>query len=254
MKALLISLIFGLLYLPSALAEQIENEFMQGIFKYLAKNRNMNLVAYQGEKVGQIGRLYYIEEPDDQKTLSRWSQNGNPIKLFLYKDGYNLSDNMEIQKEEGYKVGEKYSDYLGAELQATLKEKGISLNAFKSALRNAEIRFSVVRKVVPALSASNMAQRDKQHLINEFNNFGQGKGVIMPFQELIVTNFRYNETASKELEAILGAEILKTLKAKLSANLIKTQEVEMGLPASSTIAIKPFPIYFKETSFWGRWF
>jgi len=255
MRALLTLLLIALFHFSSlAICAEVEGDFMQGIFKYLGKNRNMNLIAYQGEKVGEIGKLYYIEEPDNKKDLTRWSGNGNALKLFLYQKGYDLSDQEEYQKEQDYVIGEQYSDYLGAELEATLKEKGISINTFKSALRKANIRFSVIRRVVPAGLASKIIQTDKALLIREFRNFGLGKGIIMPFQQLMVANFRYDETSSKELEALLGAEVLKTLKAKLSANLIKTQELSVGLPASSTIAIKPFPVYFKETGFWGRYF
>ena len=255
MKKITLLIVFVLMQIPLiANSAEIEDEFMRGIFKYLAKNRNMNLVAYSGEKVAEIGKLYYVEEPDNAKTLTKWSKKGNPLKLFLYDNRYTLDENKEYQKEEDYLIGEKYSDYLGAELQATLKSKGIDIRAFKSALRKAKIRFSVVRKIVPASIVSESLQQDKEELINEFEKFGQGAGIVMPFQQLLVTNFRYNETSSEELKALLSAEILETVKAKMSASLIKTQDVSVGLPASATIAIKPFPVYFKETNFWGRWF
>ena len=245
---------FFFLFSGIAGASGVEDQFMRGVFKYLAKNRNMNLIAYSGEKVAENGRLYFIEEPNNPKTLSKWAKSGRALKLFFYKSDLDLSMHEETQKEENYIIGEKYSDFIGAELQATLKNKGIDIQAFKKALRNAQIRFTVMRKVIPAVIASNSIQADKQKLIAEFNHFGMGAGFVMPFQQLIVADFRYNEVSSKELEAMLGVGVLKTVKGKLTAKLIKSQDLEILLPASSTIAIKPFPIYFKETAFWGRWF
>ncbi len=239
----------------SAHSSSVEDDFMKEIFRYLAKNRNMNLIAYSGEKVAEIGRLYYIEEPEDVETLNQWSKGGKGLKLFLYKIGYDLSFHEEYRKEENYIVGEKYTDYLGAELHATLRKKGIDIKAFKKALKKAQIRFSVYRKLVPATIASDSVQPDKRTLITQFDKFGLGVGILMPFQELIVVNFQYNETSSKELEALLGVEILKTVKAKLSSSFVKTQDLTVGLPASATIAIKAFPVYFKvsDRPWWGRW-
>lgn len=36
--------------------------------------------------------------------------------------------------------------------------------------------------------------------------------------------------------------------------MIKTQDAKVDLPASSTIAFKGFPVYFKPTHFFGMWF
>lgn len=177
------------------------------------------------------------------------------MKLFLYDGGDDFKEFEEYQKEESYVISSKYSNYIGAELNATLLQKGIDLESFKNALENARIRFSVYRKVVPALMISNSVQARKAEIISKFESFGEGSGLVIPIQELVITNFEYNQNSSNELEALMGVDFLENIKAKLSINLIKTQSLDLYLPASSTIAIKPFPVYFKskENYFWGRW-
>ncbi|HET7319927.1 MAG TPA: hypothetical protein VFK23_12375 [Nitrospirota bacterium] len=256
MKKIVIAVLLGVsLFNPSSvLAADIEDGFMRGIFQYLAKRRSMNLVAYSGEKVAEIGRLYYVEEPDTPGKLKNWASHGKEIKLFEYSVGYNLSEHVEYQKEESYQIQKQYADYLAAELKARLKEQGVELEAFKKALGKAQIRFTVYRKVVEARLVSNAVQADKQNIIKEFDAFEQGEGLLIPFQQLVITDFSYNEDAASELNALLGYELLKTVKAKLSANMIKTQDAKVDLPASSTIAFKAFPVYFKPTHFFGMWF
>ena len=234
---------------------EIEDNFMQGIFQYLAKNRNMNAIAYSGEKVAEIGRLYYLEEPDKIGDLNRWTLQGVGLKLFLFENGQDYSAVLEFQKEESYVIGNKYADYLGAELSASLIDRGISINAFKNALRSATITFTVYRKLVPANLISSSIQPNKKRIIEQFENFGQGNALVIPFQELVITDFQYNEQSSSELEALLGADFLKNIKAKLSINLINTQNLAVSLPASATIAIKPFAVYFKsiDSPWWGEW-
>lgn len=55
--------VFGLIFLLIASfvsAQEIEDDFMKGIFQYLAKNRDMNLISYSGENIAEIGRLYFL--------------------------------------------------------------------------------------------------------------------------------------------------------------------------------------------------
>ncbi|HSB35026.1 MAG TPA: hypothetical protein VLG39_11260 [Nitrospirota bacterium] len=119
---------------------------------------------------------------------------------------------------------------------------------------NIKKKKTVYRKIVEARLVSNAVQADKQNIIKEFDAFEQGAGLLIPFQQLVITDFSYNEAAATELNALLGYELLKTVKAKLSANMIKTQDAKMDLPASATIAFKAFPVYFKPTHFFGIWF
>lgn len=256
MKKIVIAILLGVSLLSPGpvLAADIEDGFMRGIFQYLAKRRSMNLVAYSGEKVAEIGRLYYVEEPDTPSKLKDWASEGKEIKLFEYSVGYNLSEHIEYQKEESYQIQKQYSDYLAAELKAQLKEQGIELEAFKKALGKAQIRFSVYRKVVEARLVSNAVQSDRQSIIREFDAFAQGEGLLIPFQQLVITDFSYDADSASELNALLGYELLKTVKAKLSAYVIKSQDAKVDLPASSTIAFKAFPVYFKPVLFFGKWF
>ncbi|TOH24467.1 hypothetical protein, partial [Vibrio parahaemolyticus] len=55
-------------------AQDFEASFLNGLFKYLAERRNMNLMSYHGEKVAEIGRLYYVEKPSSAKELQAWAE------------------------------------------------------------------------------------------------------------------------------------------------------------------------------------
>ncbi|ABE54862.1 hypothetical protein Sden_1577 [Shewanella denitrificans OS217] len=237
----------------NAAQAEIEDKFLRSIFGYLAEARDMNLVAYSGEKVAEIGRMYYLEDPDSIKRLALWTKRGKGLKLFEYQTGFDMSQEIDIQQEESYQIQSKYSDYLAGALKAELKEKGIKASVFKKAVRDAQIKFKVFRKVVPGKVVSDLVNKDKQKIIREYIEFGLGEGLVIPFQQLIIADFSYNEASSFELGALLGVELLESLKAELSANVVTSQKTKTELPASATIAFKPYPVYFKDTDIFVIW-
>ncbi|HHF2916327.1 MULTISPECIES: hypothetical protein [Vibrio] len=246
-------ILLSLLSSFNAYAEDFEDSFLNGLFKYLAERRNMNLMSYHGEKVAEIGRIYYIEKPTSSDDLQEWAERGKDIKLFELSQGYDLSSLIEWQKGSSYQIQEKLAGHLSAELKATLKKKGINASTFASALKKSEVRFTVYRKVVGGYEVSNRVNQDKNKLIEEFNSFGMGEGMLIPFQQLVVADFKYNSQASNELQALIGFDLLSSVKAKLSTGMVSDKAANVTYPASTTIAFKAFPVYFKEKNWFGRW-
>lgn len=234
-------------------ASELGDEFSRSVFQYLAERRNMNLLAYSGEAVAEIGRIYYIEEPSSPRALERWADSGRELSLFQYDSSYDLSDYAELQREESYQIQERYANYILGNLQAELLERGIDLEAFKSALKNAQIRFVVYRKTMDARQVSSMLMPQKDKIISEYKEFNLGKGIIVPFQQLIISDFSYNSAGAQSLKALLDFDLLENIQSKLSAQTVNENNSRMDLPDSATIAFKPYPLYFRESNFFG-WF
>ncbi|CAH1533362.1 conserved exported hypothetical protein [Vibrio jasicida] len=234
-------------------AQDFEDSFLNGLFKYLAERRNMNLMSYHGEKVAQIGRLYYVENPSSAKELQAWAEKGKDIQLFELSKGYDFSSLIEWQKGESYQIQETLAGRISADLEATLKKRGIKASTFVTALKKSQIRFTVYRKVVGGLDVSKKVNKDKAKLITEFNDFGEGEGMLIPFQQLVVADFTYNSQASAELQALLGFDLLSNVKAQLSSSVVSDKQANVTYPASTTIAFKAFPVYFKDKKWFGKW-
>ncbi|MCG7537940.1 hypothetical protein [Pseudoalteromonas sp. OOF1S-7] len=234
-------------------AEDFEASFLNGLFKYLAERRNMNLISYHGEKVAEIGRLYYVEKPLSAPELQEWAERGKDIQLFELSKGYDFSSLIEWQKGVSYQIQETLAGHLSAELEATLKKRGIKASTFIAALRKSRIRFTVYRKVVGGLDVSKEVNKDKAKLITEFNDFGMGEGMVIPFQQLVVADFTYSSQSSAELQALLGFDLLSNVKAQLSSGVVRDKQTNLTYPASTTIAFKAFPVYFKEQKWFAKW-
>ncbi|TOB96651.1 hypothetical protein CGJ94_25945, partial [Vibrio parahaemolyticus] len=73
-------------------------------------------------------------------------------------------------------------------------------------------------------------------LITEFNDFGEGEGMLIPFQQLVVADFTYSSQASAELQALLGFDLLSNVKAQLSSSVVSDKQANVTYPASTTIA------------------
>ncbi|MCF2858767.1 hypothetical protein L1286_14875 [Pseudoalteromonas sp. SMS1] len=251
---LLLFLVLFFVEPTAAQASSFEDTFLNGLFKYLAERRNMNLIAYRGEKVAEIGRLYYVENPSNINELESWAKHGRDIKLFELSHGYDFSDQVEWQKGTSYQIQQRLAGHLSLELKALLKKRGIKSSTFVSALKKSQIKFTVYRKVVGGFEISKRINEDKGKLIADFEAFGLGTGMLMPFQQLVLTNFTYNAQASAELESLLGFDLLSNVKANLSTGAVRNHVTNITYPGATTIAFKAFPVYFKDKGKKIGWF
>jgi hypothetical protein len=241
-----LALVLGLIlvmFLPPPLRAQdvLADKFLDNLIRYLAVRRNMNLASSQGEHVAEIGKIYYIEQPDHPDKLRRFASKGTPVSLFLYGEGFSVPP-PQINLEQRYQIQSDFARNLLGSLQAEIKDYGVDLTALRSCVLAAKVSFQVGRRSVAWTSVDRLIKADP----TQWSSLPAGSsGLLVPLEQLVVINFKYDKASACEQKGGLGLKFLDALAAKFSAGEINISSGGVDFPAYTTFAFKPYPVKFR---------
>lgn len=252
-KTLVVASLAATMSLAHAQVEDFEvvDPLIDAFFGELAKRQGYNRVYLPDANTARIGAIYYVENSDVAcaDALSRMAKDGVPVRIFLFDDFTDEKRPQPLPIKDWTSI--KISKFLGANVEADLGAKlpklKAELSAAAAAIRSTNAQVLFATREAPALAYRRLAEsRLKENGVERASDVvSNASGLVVPFSQLVVQKFEFDETIIKQAQGSFSAKFLKLFGARLAGEYSKSLISGTQLPTNAVLAFKAAALRFE---------
>lgn len=252
-KVLVVASLAGIVPLALAQSEDFEvvDPLIDAFLGELAKRQGYNRVYLPNANTARIGAIYYVENSDVacENALPKMAKDGVPVRIFLFDDFSDEKRPLPLPIKDWTSI--KISKFLGANVEAELGAKlpklKAELSAAAAAMRstNAQVLFATREVSVleyKRLAESRLKVREVERVTDVVSN---ASGLVVPFSQMVVQKFEFDETMIKQAQGSFSAKFLKLFGARLAGEYSKHLISGTQLPTNAVLAFKAAALRFE---------